>query len=110
MSQVLDLSQIRRRRGRVYFNRGELGQLLGLYFDRVAAGEWRDYAIDHDVGIAVFSVFRHSHDRPLYGIAKVLAAQGTEYCVYEGRHRLRRSHSLAEALELFERKLTLVRD
>lgn len=110
MSQVLDLSQIRRGRGRVYFNRGELGQLLGLYFDRVAAGEWRDYAIDHGVGIAVFSVFRHSHDRPLYGIAKTVGAQGTEYSVYEGKHRLRRSRVLAEVLELFERKLTLVRD
>jgi hypothetical protein len=110
MSQVLDLSQIRRGRGRVYFNRGELGQLLGLYFDRVAAGEWRDYAIDHGVGIAVFSVFRHSHDRPLYGIAKTVGPQGTEYGVYEGRHRLGRSRVLAEVLELFERKLTLVRD
>jgi hypothetical protein len=40
----------------------------------------------------------------------VLAAQGTEYCVYEGRHRLRRGHTLAEVLEMFERKLTLVRD
>ncbi|MGK9232460.1 DUF2794 domain-containing protein [Inquilinus limosus] len=110
MSQVLDLSQIRRRRGRVYFNRGELGQLLSLYFDRVAAGEWRDYAIDHGVGIAVFSVFRHSQDRPLYGIAKVMGAQGVEYCVYEGRHRLRRGRTLAEVLELFERRLTLVRD
>jgi hypothetical protein len=110
MSQVLDLSQIRRGRGRVYFNRSELGQLLGLYFDRVAAGEWRDYAIDHGVGIAVFSVFRHSQDRPLYGIVKTVGPQGTEYGVYEGKHRLRRGRVLAEVLELFERKLTLVRD
>jgi hypothetical protein len=110
MSKVLDLTQQRRRRGRVYFNRSELAQLLGLYFDRVASGEWRDYAIDHGVGIAVFSVFRHSQDKPLYGIAKVMEAQEPEYCVYEGRHRVRRGRTLADVLDLFERRLKLVRD
>ena len=110
MSQVHDLSQARRRRGRVYFDRRELSQLLGLYFDRVASGEWRDYAIDHGVGIAGFSVFRHSHDRPLYGIAKTLGAQAPEYSVYEGRHRLRRGSSLADVLDMFDRRLKLVRD
>lgn len=110
MSQVLDLSQQRLRRGCVYFDRGELAQLLGLYFDRVASGEWRDYAIDHGVGIAMFSVFRHSQDGPLYGIAKVMGMQEPEYCVYEGRHRVRRGRTLSEVLDLFERRLKLVRD
>ena len=31
-------------------------QILAAYSARVAAGEWRDYAIDHLAGSATFSV------------------------------------------------------
>ena len=35
-----------RKRGRIFFSRRELDQLLQLYSRQVARGEWRDYAID----------------------------------------------------------------
>ena len=37
----------------VTFERGELDRILGLYGRKVAAGEWRDYAIDHRPGMAL---------------------------------------------------------
>ena len=46
----------------LYFTRSELNQLLGLYSRNVARGVWRDYAIDHRDGQALFSVFRHTHE------------------------------------------------
>jgi len=42
----------------VTFDRTELSRLFGLYGRKVAAGEWRDYAIDFLKDRAVFSVFR----------------------------------------------------
>ena len=42
-----------------------------LYSMRVASGEWRDYAIDFRPGMAIFSIFRHTAEQPLFAIAKV---------------------------------------
>jgi hypothetical protein len=54
----------------VTFDRRELNRLLGLYGRKVAAGEWRDYAIDFLKDRAVFSVFRRSSEVPIYRIEK----------------------------------------
>jgi len=54
----------------VTFDRKELMQILALYGRNVAAGEWRDYAIDFSRDRAVFSVFRRSAEVPLYRIEK----------------------------------------
>ena len=42
----------------ICFNRHELREILELYGRKVAAGEWRDYALDFGREKAVFSVFR----------------------------------------------------
>jgi hypothetical protein len=54
----------------VTFSRRELNRILDLYGRKVAAGEWRDYAIDFLKDRAVFSVFRRSSEVPLYRIEK----------------------------------------
>ena len=54
----------------VTFDRRELDRILGLYGRMVAAGEWRDYAIDFLRHRAVFSVFRHAAEVPIYRIEK----------------------------------------
>lgn len=116
MAEIVHFSDIRtgvrpgiRHRGRrVYFDRRELTQLLAVYSERVSRGEWRDYAIDHTAGTAMFSVFRHSHDRPLYAIAKTAGPRGPEYAVFDGRQRLARTPSLSEALAVFDKRIHLV--
>ncbi len=92
------------------FSRSELNQLLSLYSRRVARGEWRDYAIDQRPGTAAFSVFRRSHERPLYTIAKRLADSGptAEYLVFHDHRRLTRASRLDEALDVFKRRLNVV--
>jgi len=93
----------------VYFDRRELQLLVGLYSENVMAGEWRDYAIDHFPGYALFSIFRRSEERPLYAIAKRQPGAGPcDYLVFEGERRARKAGSLAAALDFFRRKLTLV--
>ena len=101
---VLPLRDYRNQRRTLYFTRPELNQLLGLYSRNVARGIWRDYAIDHRDGQALFSVFRHTHECALYTIVKSLgpghgAGQADEFAVLSGRQRLRAAGSLAEALE-----------
>src|ERR1051325_5286214 len=67
---VLPLRDYRSARRTLYFTRPELNQLLGLYSRNVARGIWRDYAIDHRDGQALFSVFRHTHESGTYTIVK----------------------------------------
>ena len=92
------------------FTRTELNKLLSLYSRRVARGEWRDYAIDQSPGSAAFSVFRRSHERPLYIIAKRVAESGptTEFLVFRDYRRLARTSRLDEALGVFEPDLRVV--
>jgi hypothetical protein len=93
----------------VYFNRAELGQLLGVYSRAVIRGEWRDYAIDHRDGFALFSIFRHSHESPTFAVMKTASGKTPgEYVLYSGRRKLRAARTLAEIVELLQRKPTLV--
>jgi hypothetical protein len=93
---------------RVSFDRKELSAILGLYGRMVAAGLWRDYGISLLRDVAVFSVFRHSAEHPLYRIEKRprLAGRQGQYAVVgmDGRI-LRRGHELAQVLRPLESKL-----
>lgn len=107
---VFGFSDYRAKPRTLYFTRSELNQLLGLYSRQVARGIWRDYAIDHREGMALFSVFRHTHEAPAYRIIKTAAAQArsAEFVVQSGRQKLRVERSLAEALEFFQTRLSIV--
>jgi hypothetical protein len=111
MSNVLPLPQKpRHRRKLVVFERGELGQLLNLYSTRVASGEWRDYAIDFRQGMALFSIFRHAAEQPLFAIAKLAPGsqrQG-DYVVVSGPRKIAQGRSIGEVLAALERQLRLV--
>src|ERR1700680_1444265 len=74
---VLPLPDQRSARHTLYFTRSELNQLLGLYSRNVARGIWRDYAIDHRDGQALFSVFRHTHESAAYTIVKSAISAAT---------------------------------
>src|SRR5687768_4442984 len=119
---VLPLRNYRSTRRTLYFTRAELNQLLGLYSRNVARGVWRDYAIDHRDGQALFSVFRHTHESAAYTIVKSAgpgANQGAnqaanpgageaQFLVLAGRQRLCAGRSLGEVLDYFRTKLSLV--
>jgi len=107
---VLALGDYRSEHRTLYFTRSELNQLLGLYSRHVARGVWRDYAIDHSDGMALFSVFRHTLEAPAYSVVKTAPAPArpAEFIVQSGRQKLRVSCSLSEALEFFQTRLSLV--
>ena len=91
---------------RTFFERRELERLLRLYGRMVAAGEWRDYAIDGLSDRAVFSVFRQASERPLYRIEKrpaLAKRQGAWAVIGEGDIILRRGHELEQVLRFFDK-------
>lgn len=96
----------------VSFDRRELNYLLGLYGRMVAAGEWRDYAIDFLKDQAVFSVFRRASEAPLYRIEKTprLARRQGAYAVVSATGLiLKRGHDLARVLAFLDKaRLKLV--
>ncbi|HZS84094.1 MAG TPA: DUF2794 domain-containing protein [Stellaceae bacterium] len=96
--------------GTVYFDRRELNELLALYSRHVIRGIWRDYAIDHRDGFALFSVFRNSHEGAAYCIMKSAGGnrQSADFEVFAGREKLAAARTLAEALAVFRKKPWLV--
>jgi hypothetical protein len=96
---------------RVTFNRRELNRILGLYGRKVAAGEWRDYAIDCLKDRAVFSVFRRACEMPIYRIEKNprLARRQGAYSVISATGLIvRRGPDLDPVLRAIDRTLSLV--
>lgn len=95
----------------VTFNRRELDRILSLYGRMVAAGEWRDYAIDFLKDRAVFSIFRRASEVPIYRIEKNPALsrrQGAYSVISASGLIMRRGHELDRVLLVIERKLEVV--
>lgn len=93
------------------FDRRELTQILDIYGRKVAAGEWRDYAIDMLGEKAVFSVFRKASEFPLFRIeknARLSRRQGAYSVVAATGHILKRGHSLKNVLRVLDKQLRLV--
>jgi hypothetical protein len=105
---VLLLRDYRAKRRTQFFTRAELNQLLSLYSRNVSRGIWRDYAIDHREGRALFSVFRRSQEAALYTIVKSASGSSAEFVVMSGRQRLKSGATLGDALEYFHSKLASV--
>jgi len=97
--------------GRVTFDRRELDRILNLYGRMVAAGEWRDYAIDFLKDRAVFSIFRRASEVPIYRIEKdprLARRQGAYSVIPATGLILRRGHELDRVLRSIDKSLKLV--
>lgn len=96
------------RTSQVGFDRIELTRILDLYGRMVAAGHWRDYAMDLGREAAVFAAFRRAAERPEVRIEKRPALrnrQGMWALVGEHGSVLKRGHDLANILAPVERRL-----
>jgi hypothetical protein len=92
----------------VGFERAELMRILDLYGRMVAAGEWRDYAMDFDHNAATFAAFRRAAERPQARLEKRPALRGKQgMWTLFGEHGqvLKRGHDLANVLAPMERRL-----
>ena len=90
------------------FDRIELNRILAIYGRMVAAGEWRDYAIDFLEDVAAFSIFRRSSEMPLFRVEKrpkLRGKQGQYAVIAAGGLVLKRGPELAQVLKIFDKKL-----
>lgn len=97
-----------KRADQVGFTREELQRILDLYGRMVAAGEWRDYAMDFERDCATFAAFRRAAERPQARIEKrpeLRNRQGMYALFGEHGQVLKRGHELAGILAPMERRL-----
>jgi hypothetical protein len=96
----------------VSFDRDELRIILNLYGRKVAAGEWRDYAMDFLRERALFSIYKRSSERPVYVIEKnprLRNRQGQYQVVGQEGRILKRGHDLRAVLRVLDPQLALVK-
>ena len=107
MSRITNPRKLRKP---LFFNRFELGQILATYSSRVACGEWRDYAIDHLPGAAAFSIFRHTHETPLYVIEKQQRhpKESAQFILRDRQKTLMKASSISDIISYFNRLPRLV--
>ena len=106
------INDVRRITPRIVFDRRELSFLFNLYGRKVAAGEWRDYALDFTSTKAIFSVYRRSSEYALYRIEKTpeLARRQGAFSVLATNGRiLRRGQDLCRVLRVLDDNLKLVK-
>lgn len=95
----------------VFFMRRELNEILAVYGRKVAAGEWRDYALDMGRDKAVFAVFRRTSEYPLYRIEKnprLARKQGAYSVVTASGVILKRGNDLRRVLAVLDKHLHVV--
>lgn len=94
---------------RVFFHRDEFRTILNIYSKHVASGEWKDYAIDAKGYMALFTVFRHSFDAPLFSIAKRLNGKKFEYLILRGHQTVKRSGQLDKILKEIDKPMRFIK-
>ena len=94
----------------IFFSKFELTAILNLYSKQVSKGSWRDYALDSQVDTAIFSIYRHTHDKPLYQIIKK-SQKGfrnkPEFCIKSEVNIIDKSNEILTILSKFEKKLSI---
>ena len=94
----------------IFFSKLELTSILSLYSKQVSKGHWRDYALDSKIDNAIFSVFKHSQDKPTYQIIKN-SQKGFRnkpiFFIKKGEEIIGKSNNLVILLSNFEKKLSI---
>ena len=94
----------------IFFSKFELTSILNLYSKQVSKGYWRDYALDSETDNAIFSIYRHTQDKPLYQIIKN-SQKGFRnkpiFSIKKGEEIIGKSNKLVIILSNFEKKLSI---
>ena len=97
-----------RKPNQVGFSREELTKILDVYGRMVAAGQWRDYAMDFTKDTATFAAFVRHAERPQARVEKrpsLRSEQGMWTLFGEHGQILKRGHELAGVMAPIERRL-----
>tara|TARA_E500000318_G_scaffold109083_1_gene121283 strand:- start:197 stop:592 length:396 start_codon:yes stop_codon:yes gene_type:complete len=106
MGTLFDLAKYRKAKSFVHFDRAELMRLMNTYSRQVASGAWRDYAIDHLDGMAMFSIFRSAHETPLFAVIKLGPEHKNagQFLALHSGQRIKQSSDINNVLEAIEKR------
>ena len=94
----------------IFFSKLELTCILNLYSEQVSKGFWRDYALDSKIDNAIFSIYKHTQDKPIYQIIKT-SQKGfrnkPNFYIKKDKEVVSKSNSLLIILSNFEKKLSI---
>lgn len=88
------------------FQRLELHMIQSMYGRGVAAGVWKDYAIDIGSKVAIFSIYRNASEVPVYQVIKdptLRNKQGQYRVVSQTGHILKRGDDLKQVLKILDK-------
>ena len=107
-NNTLNLKKIEKKY--IFFSKFELTSILSLYSKQVSKGCWRDYALDSKIDNAIFSIYKHTHDKPMFQIIKN-SQKGfrnkPSFYIKKGEEIISKSKSLFTILSNFEKKLSI---
>ena len=94
----------------IFFSKYELTSILNLYSKQVSKGFWKDYALDSRGNTAIFSIYKHSQDKPIYQIIKK-SIKGFRYIpdffITKDKKIINKSREISIILSKFEKKLSI---
>ena len=94
----------------LYFSKNELTKILNVYSKGVSKGNWKDYALDSKIDNAIFSIYRHTQDKPMFQIIKN-SQKGfrnkPSFYIKKGEEIISKNKSLFTILSSFEKKLSI---
>ena len=94
----------------IFFSKYELTSILNLYSKQVSKGFWKDYALDSKANTAIFSIYKHSHDKPMYQIIKK-SLKGfrnmPNFFITKDDEIINKSNEISTILLKFEKKLSI---
>ena len=94
----------------IFFSKYELSSILNLYSKQVSKGFWKDYALDSKVNTAIFSIYKHSHDKPIYQIIKKSIKgfrNAPNFFITKDKEIINKSSEISTILLKFEKKLSI---
>ncbi len=107
-NDTLNLKKIEKKY--IFFSKLELASILSLYSKQVSKGDWKDYAFDSKIDNAIFSIYRHTQDKPMFQIIKY-SQKGfrnkPSFYIKKGEEVISKSNSLFAILSNFEKKLSI---
>ncbi len=84
---------------------------MNVYGRQVAAGEWKDYAINFTTTKAIFSIYRRASEHPLFRVEKdpkLAKKQGLYAVIAMTGQILKRGHDLERVMAVIDRRLKTV--
>ena len=94
----------------IFFSKHELTSILNLYSKQVSKGFWKDYALDSTGNTAIFSIYKHSQDKPIYQIIKK-SIKGfrnmPDFFITKDKEIINKSREISIILSKFEKKLSI---